>query len=411
MQGKIGSHKPKNAAPTLTASLLDKVLVVSPWVPRRDMNSGDLRLHSILEILSREYQISLVAGSYRPEDDFYISLLEKFGVTVYSKEFPLKKLLEKERFRIAILEFYSTAEYYLDRIKILQPDCRLIVDSVDVHFARLYQKYELTKDVNDFAAFQKTKKEELCIYRKADAVITVSMEDASAILNESPDIKCEIVPNIHEINLCDVRPEKNTLIFVGGFNHHPNVDAVLHFYNEILPLIKNEIPDIKFMVVGNIPPKEIRELENESVKVTGHVPVTSPYLHRSCISVAPLRYGAGMKGKIGEAMAHGVPVVTTSVGAQGMGLTDRKNVLIANSPRTFADAVVELLNDKSLYETIKKNAIQLINDKYIPEIVAQTMNLVLESVCERQGKRLNTYDKLVFFNNYIIQKVKSKLSL
>jgi glycosyltransferase involved in cell wall biosynthesis len=105
-------------------------------------------------------------------------------------------------------------------------------------------------------------------------------------------------------------------------------------------------------------------LENENIKITGFVPKTSTYLHQSHVSVAPLRYGAGMKGKIGEAMAHGVPVVTTSIGAQGMGLTDRENILIADSPQSFAAAVLELLNDSCMYKKIRKNAIQIIDDNY-----------------------------------------------
>jgi glycosyltransferase involved in cell wall biosynthesis len=216
------------------------------------------------------------------------------------------------------------------------------------------------------------------------------------------------VSNIHEICLSDTPPVRSTLIFVGGFSHDPNVDAVLHFCRDILPLIRNNKPDVHFTIVGSNPPDEIRLLENEAVKVTGYVPRTTTYLHRSCVSVAPLRYGAGMKGKIGEAMAHGVPVVTTSVGAEGMGLINRKNAMIADSPQDFASAVLELLSNNSLHATVRENAIRLIDDNYTPPQVAKSMINVLENVCNRQAKSMSFINKVLFLNNYLIGRIKSR---
>lgn len=395
--------------PHMMRPLKEKILFISQCVPRPDTNSGDLRLSSILEILAKDYEIIFVATIPRPGDNAYISLMEQRNITVHAGSFPLGKLLKTEKFKVAVVELYMMAEYYLDRIRILQPECRVIVDSVDVHYLRLHLKYELTGDETDRVIYRDTKERELAVYRKADAVITVTRDDASALLREDPDITCEVVPNIHEFCLNDAPPGMNTLIFIGSFYHEPNADAVLFFCNDILPLIRQAKPDIHFTIVGTNPPDKIRSLESESIKVTGFVPKTSPYLHRSRISVAPLRFGAGMKGKIGEAMAHGVPVVTTSVGAQGMGLTDRKNIMIADAPRGFADAVLELLNDSSLYEAIRQNAIKIIDDNYTPKRVAQAMIDALERIYDKPVKRLNLFEKVAFFNNYIAQRVKSGL--
>ena len=376
----------------------EKILIVSPTVPRPDMNSGDLRLYSLIVVLAKEKEISFVSMSCRPGDDAYVSLLEQCGVKVYLESFSLWKLLKRENFKAAILEFYFTAEYYIGRIRILQPDCRLIVDSVDVHYLRLQLKYELTKDEADLAIYRETKERELAVYCKADAVITVTLDDACAIRAECPDILCEVVPNTHHLCLSDTPPERDTLIFVGGFSHDPNVDAVRHFCTDILPLIRESKPNIRLTIVGNNPPENIRLLENEHVTVTGYVPETSPYLHRSHVSVAPLRYGAGMKGKIGEAMAHGIPVVTTVVGAQGMGLAHGKNVMIADSPRCFAAAVLELLEDKRLWETIRGNAVQIIEDNYTPKQVGQALLDALESI---YTKPIMRYPVFIIYNHFI----------
>src|SRR5690606_5885980 len=117
------------------------------------------------------------------------------------------------------------------------------------------------------------------------------------------------VPNIHRFpEKLPPLVEESTLIFVGDYRVPPNADAVQFFCKDILPLIHKRVPRARFMIVGNAPTDEIRALASDQVIVTGYVPEVAPYLARSRISVAPLRYGAGMKGKVGEAMSHGVPV-------------------------------------------------------------------------------------------------------
>lgn len=392
----------------MTQNGKEKILVISPSVPRPDINSGDLRLYSILAILAKEYEVTFVASGYGPADSGYVALLERGGITVYANNFSLKKLLETKKFSLAILEFYFTAEYFLERLRILHPECRVIIDSVDVHYLRLKRKYDLTNAETDHANYLKTKERELSVYRKADAVITVTKDDAVKLLEEHSDITCEVVPNIHELCLSDITPESDSLIFVGGFIHTPNIDAVQYFCSEILPLIKNVKPNTQLTIVGSNPPEQIRMLESKSIRVTGYVPETSSYLHKSNVSVAPLRYGAGMKGKIGEAMAHGVPVVTTSVGAEGMGLLHRTNAMIADSPQHFAAAVLELLNNGSLHTTIRENAIRLIDENYTPEQIAKCMINVLGNVCNRKAKHMSIFDKALFLKNYVMDCIKPR---
>jgi len=389
---------------------LDNILVIAPKVPRPDMNSGDLRLFSILGILARGHEISFVTTGNRPGDDAYIRRLEQRGITVHAEPFSLRSLLESKRFKIAIMEFFFTAEYYLDRLRFLQPDCRVIVDSVDVHYLRLRLKYDLTKNATDHAAYLETKERELSVYRKADGVIAVTGDDAAAILSEVPDMQVELVPNIHEVCLGPIPAERNTLIFVGGFSHPPNVDAVLFFCGEVLPLITHVMPGIRVLIVGSDPPEQIRKLENAHIRVTGFVQETMPYLHQSTVSVAPLRYGAGMKGKIGEAMAHGVPVVTTSVGAQGMPLINRKNIMIADTPHDFAASILELLLDNQLYETLRNNAVRVIQENYTHERVARTMGGVLERINAKPARRMTLFHKLSFLQGYVTGRIKTRLS-
>ncbi|MCK7508778.1 MAG: glycosyltransferase family 4 protein [Desulfobacterales bacterium] len=160
---------------------------------------------------------------------------------------------------------------------------------------------------------------------------------------------------------------RSGLLFVGNFNHPPNIDALLYFVEIILPIVKRTLPDIALNIVGNNPPKEILSLERKEIIVAGHVPSTEPYLRKARVSVAPLRYGAGMKGKIGEAMAHGLPVVTTSIGAEGMGLVSGETAFISDSPQEFAEYIITLCTDNSKWQSMASAARLLILDNYSPQ--------------------------------------------
>jgi glycosyltransferase involved in cell wall biosynthesis len=377
----------------------EKLLVIARAFPRFDQNSGDLRFFSLLKVLSPLYEITYwKPNGFEEPDGKYISSLRAVGIKVTSgDDYPFLDLLRNNKFSAAILEFYFMAEKYLPRIRLLQPKCPIIIDSVDVNYYRAFAKYGVTRNPEDLKKAEETKWREIEAYEKADAVITVTDEDAEVLRRDCTHIRTRLIPNIHLISLSDDIPDRNALIFVGGFSHDPNIDAVLYFCREILPRIRKVMPTIKFTIVGSDPPAEIKALGED---VTGYVPSTTPYLHHSYVSVAPLRYGAGMKGKIGEAMAHGRPVVTTSIGAQGMGLTNRKNVIIADSPEGFAESVVELIRNEELYKTIQVNAVEHVRMYYSEEQVEKQIHNVMSELRHCRVRRMLFSEKVFFFSKY-----------
>jgi len=388
-----------------------ELLIIAPRVPQCDQNSGDLRLFSMLDILSKYYKITFFANQRGDRGEFtgrYITRVRELGVNVPGENWSIWKVLRKEKYKAAIVEFYDLAENYLPRIKIMQPSCRIVIDSVDLNYYRLYLKYEVTRDKSDLQKAEETKKRELAIYRKAELVIAVTEEDARILRKDCPGLTLGIVPNIHRLVSPGNNAPKNELIFVGGFNHDPNVDAVLYFCRDILPLIREKVPEVKLTVVGANPPEEIKKLINDLILVTGYVPSVTSYLRKSYISVAPLRYGAGMKGKIGEAMAHGVPVVTTSVGAQGMGLLDRENTLIADNPESFAMAVVELMKNDILYRMVQKNAIEHVKNNYTAVQVSRQIQNILAELDDLPIRKMSLAEKGTFIYQYGLEKVRRK---
>lgn len=385
----------------------DNLLIIAPDITRYDMNSGDLRFFSLLKILSSLFQITYLTPVLKNSDEKYFCSLRDLGIRLLAGDkLAFANLMRGQRFCAVIFEFYRLVEYYLPRIRLLQPRCPIIIDSVDVAYYRAFAKYEVTKRFEDLREAERTKRLELESYRRADMVVAVTDEDAAVLTSDVPGLRVRIIPNIHSLHLSDKIPEKNRLVFVGGFSHAPNIDAVLHFCNEIMPLIREEVHGIKVDIVGSNPTSEVYALTSEHINVTGHVPSITPYLHNSYISIAPLRYGAGMKGKIGEAMAHGRPVVTTPIGAQGMGLKHRENILISDSPAGFAECVMELIENEELYKKIQRNGIKYIEENYTIEQVRKHVNRIVEELESLRPGRLSFRENVNFFLTYAKERMR-----
>jgi glycosyltransferase involved in cell wall biosynthesis len=158
---------------------------------------------------------------------------------------------------------------------------------------------------------------------------------------------------------------RKNIIFVGGFWHKPNADAVAWFVREIWPLVLAKAPDCRFLVVGSNPgPEMLAMAKAPNVDVLGFVPDIEPLYDSARVCVAPIRFGAGVKGKVGQSMAHGLPVVATSVGAEGMQLQDGKHLLVADEPEAFARHVLSLLTDDALWRGTQENARDFVESRF-----------------------------------------------
>jgi glycosyltransferase involved in cell wall biosynthesis len=175
------------------------------------------------------------------------------------------------------------------------------------------------------------------------------------------------------------------IVFVGGFAHHPNLDGICWFMKEIWPNVHKEVPNAQLTVIGSKAPPEVMAFDAmPGVKVVGFVPETDPYLDRAAISVAPLRYGAGMKGKVIEAMASGLPVVTTSVGAQGIKAVSGEHLMIADEPADFARTLITLLQDSARGERLGLAGQKHVAGLCGPEVVEQNLEQMLRMVVPRR---------------------------
>ena len=335
--------------------------MLSPYVPKFDQHAGSLRLYLILQMLAQKYRVRFL-GRVDPADarsQRYLTALYKLGIDVHvAPNVDVADILHDVKLCV-FFEFFTTAEQALSRVRVRRPDLLVVVDTVDVHFVRELRALEYSRP-SWFGKLKakRTKKRELQVYKRADLILTVTENDRTEILRELPEARVTVIPLIHETQ--DTVPgfherRRNSLLFVGGFVHSPNVDAVLFFCREILPHVKRALPDVEVTIVGDQPPKEITELGRDDVVIAGWVPELSSVLDSHRVSIAPLRFGAGMKGKIAEALAAGLPVVTTSIGAEGMDLVHGENAMIADTADAFADAVVQLCSDAHLHQRLSKS--------------------------------------------------------
>jgi GT2 family glycosyltransferase/glycosyltransferase involved in cell wall biosynthesis len=397
-QGGMGpGEDPAMAVPSARART---ILVFDPFLPAYDRSSGQRRLLEVLRILRAGGHHVTYYAANAADRDRYGPVLSRLGIAAWGPE-PgrrpvgavaaahydavfnpgLAPLAAQRAYDTVLLSSWSVAEALLPEVRRLLPAATAIVDSVDVHFVREERGARVLGDAAAMAAARRTRAREMAVYRAADSVWAVTPDDAEAIRREGGVGHIAVVPNIHEV--CDPGPpfgEREGLVFVANFSHPPNYDALVWWCEEVGPALEERLGGLCLTVVGYDPCGDGAALARPGVRVVGWVPDLRPWLHAARVFVAPLRFGAGMKGKVGEALAAGTPVVATSVAAEGMGITPGVHALVADDPGAFADAICALYTDEARWGGLAEAGRRLVAERYSPTAVAP---VVLEAVGTR----------------------------
>lgn len=375
----------------------NRILFVDQYLPIFDRNSGNHRTYQLMRLIRRsDYPLTFLArnGEYQAR---YKQELETLGIETIApdrnelgaEDYTSPSLLiwwddlmKRAEYPLAILSRYQTARTFLPLIRAYSPETKIVLDTVDVHFLREQRKANLYGGAQMHKHASKTKESELEVCRKADALIAVTDVDAAVLREElGAEKPVWVIPTIHPVEKAPVPfNERRDLVFVGNFAHPPNSDAMYYFCGQILPLIQKKLPDIYLYIVGGNSRPLLQNLLTERVILTGYVPSTKPFLHHCRLSVNPLRYGAGMKGKIGEAMAHGLPVITTTIGAEGFHMELGIHALVADTPQQFAEAVIQAYTNEVLWNKLSENGLRTIEQCYTPDAVLPTVRSLLNLV-------------------------------
>jgi glycosyltransferase involved in cell wall biosynthesis len=336
---------PKNLGANKNDCAMVKILVLADFPPDPTKNSGDRRFVAFLEGLAKVAKVGFALPA-PSEDQPASQFLKAAGVTVvpWAPRW-LDNALLAERWDVCLIEFWHLAEGCMPRVRHLSPGTAVVVDSVDVHFRREAAGAALglfdENEVRERAA------REVATYSSADQVVVVNESDRQELASAGVTSQVAIVPNIVPLRPRSEGSRKPIALFVGGFNHLPNEDGLLWFCDEIWPEVLKQVPEAELQVVGSQATPGVLALAGKNgVDVVGYVSATEPYLDTAAVSIAPLRYGGGMKGKVCEALASGTPVVTTTVGADGLGLHNRVQAVIGDTPTEFADGVVWAMRDQ-----------------------------------------------------------------
>jgi GT2 family glycosyltransferase/glycosyltransferase involved in cell wall biosynthesis len=339
------------------------ILVIDHHVPSPDRDSGSLRMFQILKIL-RElgHRVTFVPDNLANIPP-YTGELQKRGIEVVYHPY-VKKVREYlgshgSAFDAVVLSRCNFARKHITDVRLYALHSRIIFDTVDLHFVREASEAALTGDREMHRKAQETEQLEYELIDQADETWTVSSSEQRLLQKKWPDKSIQVVSNIVDI------PGSRTpfalrqdFLFIGGFQHTPNVDAVLFFVREIYPLLSDHLEDAKFYVIGDNAPPQIAALASERIIVAGLQRDVRPFFDGVKLSVAPLRFGAGVKGKINQSMAFGVPVVATSLAADGTELRDREEILVADEPEDFARALIELYESEELWNRLSENGIR-----------------------------------------------------
>lgn len=354
------------------------ILVVDSMTPDPTRDSGSLRLSAILGLLDEQgWQVSLLPDDGRASQS-EIQALGALGTEVHCLPWtknPLQWLQEHGRtLHAVVLCRHAVAGQYADLVRKHAPQALLLFDTVDLHYLREQRAAELSGSPSMARQARASRRSELTLVKKADVTFVVSPHEQTLLRAELPHARVELLSNIHDVHGSQALPaERNDLVFIGGCSHPPNVDALRWIAAEILPLIRKHHPDLRIHVLGDMTDAIRQELATPGLELHGRVPDLSPWLGTSLASLAPLRFGAGVKGKINMAMSYGVPVIATTIAAEGMQLVDGDNVLIADNAPAFAEAVWRLRHDDRLWMRLSLGGQDNVRRHFSREAAAETL--------------------------------------
>lgn len=344
------------------------LLVCDDRLPTPDRDAGSARMLFILKSIARWSRPVFVSMSKQEWPEYEKPLWQAGVETASAVE--LHRLLKERQFSVALISRPEVAEVLLPLLRRYAPQTKIIYDMVDVHFIRHEREAELTGDAGAARAAARYRDLETRIARTSDFIYCTSTDEKEIMERAAPGVPVAVVPTIHELQgRGGSFDERQHLLFIGNLAHRPNSDGVLFFLREVYPLIKQALPGVELDIIGDNP-AEILAHAGEAVRVRGYVPDVEPFWQTRRVFVAPLRYGAGVKGKIGEALAHGLPVVTTPVGAEGMGLAHAGSAMIAPTPAAFADAVVELYTRPDVWQRLADCGYEHIARHFTPASIA-----------------------------------------
>ncbi|MDP6978291.1 MAG: glycosyltransferase [Myxococcota bacterium] len=356
------------------------VLVADATMLTPDRDSGSLRMFNLLRVLRRlGCRVTFVSAD-RSHPEREVARLRAVGVQVPGPPHvpSVAAWLEDHgrSFDLCIVSRPRTWMKLASAIGSSCPNAKLVYDTVDLHALRRDREVAL-RGHSQVSAPEAAAERRAC--QEAVSTLVVSEADREQLMARVPNATCDVVSNIHQCTEPKQGFEGRAgMLFVGGFRHAPNVDAVLWFVERVLPKIRENLGDVVLHVVGSETPPEIRELAGVGVVVHGYVEDLAPLYEACRVTVAPLRYGAGVKGKVNHSMAHGLPCVATPIAVEGIPAAPGREILVAEDASSFAAEVVRLYGDAALWAAMSRHALAHIDAHFSFECAERQVRALFE---------------------------------
>ena len=387
LNAKLKNAKEMYKINTPEFSIPSTIAFISYSIPCFDKDASQYRLFNILKILlANKFRIEFIYCTKVYGEEKY---LEAFKGDIIFKHLPfdhdkyIRFLMRRnfphvwitELWRLNYVRFITKL---IESLKDRNCSSRIIIDAIDFHSKELLRKYEWTNNQEDLMRANEFFENEKTLYKFSDCLVVVSeteKEDIQVKISGINDFG--IIPTIHKINdSLRTYQKRRNICFVGQFSNQHNVDAVRYFLEEIFKYILIKNPNEEFHVLGFNSEKYRKEFKAPNVKVIGSLKNLHKALTCYKLFICPFIYGAGMKGKIGDAISAGIPVVTTSIGAEGFPVRDGEECFIADSPEEFAEKCNKCLEDPVLWHNFSVKSRLMIAENFSPAAVARKLEKI-----------------------------------
>ncbi|MGH8106433.1 MAG: glycosyltransferase, partial [Arenimonas sp.] len=348
--------------------------------PKTDSDSGSLRLYHLMQCLQKENCDVHFLPADLTHDGSHTTRLQQSGIACHYRPWAKSAydwLQENGRhFDSIIVCRVSLMDSLYDSLRKAAPKTRLIFDTVDLHHIREMQEAELSNSESLKKQALLTKAKEYALIAKCDETWVVSDTEYSALHDAFPEKTVRRISNIHELRTATPSfVERRDILFVGNFRHPPNQDGLQWFLETIWPAVHSKCPDIRLNIVGAAAPENlVRISEGMNVVFHGRVEDIESAIDAARINIAPLCYGAGVKGKISQALASGLPTIATTVAADGMGLINEESIWVADKPEDFVSAILALYEDEKKWNFLSKNAYEVAEQLFSERTVAREIS-------------------------------------
>ena len=345
-----------------------RALVIDYATPQPDKDAGSYAAIQEMRLLQAHgFKVTFIPENLAHYSRYTIDL-QKMGVECIHAPFhvSVQDLLQQRghEFDLVFITRYDVAERHIQQIRQFT-SAKVLFNNADLHFLRELRAH-LSKGQTDLSGPLATRDRELALMRKVDAILTYNEAEhvviASHILRADNIFKCPWVLPAHGHQT--LFEKREGIAFLGGYRHHPNIEAVEFFVTKVMPLLRAKGKNIKLHVFGSNLPKEFGQYEADDVVLEGYVESLDDVFERCRVFVAPLLSGAGIKGKVLEAMSYGVPSVLSPIAAEATGLCNGMSTVIAETPEEWVEAIIDLYDDKDKWQAISNNALTLARNNY-----------------------------------------------